>query len=547
MKRDFKAELSSLSMITETVESVLIKNKTEKRTRIKTMLAVEEVATRLIEHSLPGSKITLSIRSLLDDVTIIMTAPGEKTDFVFGESELRIDSEMVGPESESLIRNIVLKSFSSDLQHQYKAGSNIVRLKTARSPKAFLYQTLAAVAAAIVLGLLMSHLCPEKVNIWIAANILGTAQTLFMNGLKMVVAPVVFLSITGSITQFSDLRDVGRIGIKVIVMYFLTSVIAVSVGISAFLIFRPGDPALAAMVQTAADIAANEPVTVSIADIIKGIVPANFLKSFVENDMLQLIFLAVISGITLNSLGEKGNPVKKMFDSLYEFFMKMTNLFIKAVPAIVFCSVCSTIISAGFGSIRSVLSIFLLCILGYLTMAAVYCIIVAIIGRVNPLIMLRKYSNTMLQVFSLSSSNASISLNMEACDKKLGVSPKLYTLSIPLGAMLNMDGLCIDLSVMALSLAHVFGVQLSLSQLVQVAVTIIIISMGMPGLPGIVLVGLTMLLPSLGVPVEAISLIMGIYAILDMFETVSNCLGDVSVTVAVSRTEGLLDEKVFRA
>ncbi len=547
MKQNFKAELSSLPMIVETIEGALLKSKTEKGTRIKTMLAAEESAAKLIEHSSPDAVLSLSIQQMLDDVTIMMAVPGEKADFVFDESPSGIDPEMVGPESESLIRNIILKSFSGDVQFQYKAGRNIVRLRTARSKKAFLYQTLAALAAAVVLGMMMERLCPEQVNAWIADNILGTVQTLFMNGLKMVVAPVVFLSIAGSIAQFSDLRDVGRIGIKVIAVYFMTSVIAVTAGITLFLVFQPGDPAIASMVVNAADMTAQDVAMVSIADTIKGIVPDNFLKSFVDSDMLQLIFLAVLSGMVLNSMGGKGDSLKRMFDSLYEFFMKITNLFIKAVPIMVFCSVCATLMRGGLGSMQSVMSVFLLCILGYLTMAAVYCLLVAGIGRINPLTMLRKYAGTMLQVFSLSSSNASISLNMEACDKKLGVSPKLYTLSIPLGATLNMDGLCIGLSVMSLSLAHIFGAQLSPYQLFQVAVTIIIISMGMPGIPGTLLVGLTMILPQLNVPVEAISLIMCIYAILDMFETVSNCLGDVSTTVVVARTEGLLDEKVFRA
>ncbi|MBR1478914.1 MAG: dicarboxylate/amino acid:cation symporter [Lachnospiraceae bacterium] len=546
MKQIFKAELSGIPTIVETIEGILLKNKTEKQTRIKTVLAVEESATRLIEHSTPGAMLSLSVRRVLDDVTITMSAPGEKTDFTFEASDFDMDPDMVGPETESLIRNIVLKSFSGDIQYKHKAGANIVRLKTARSPRAFLYQTLSAIAAAVVFGMLLNLLCPEQTNAWIAANILGTVQTLFMNGLKMVVAPVVFLSITASITQFSDLRDVGRIGAKVIFLYFVTSVIAVAIGIAYSLFFQPGDPALAAMVSVSADTTVSETVTPSVVDTIKGIVTPNFLKSFVENDMLQLIFLAVLSGVALNSLGEKGDPVKRMFDALYEFFMKITDLFIRAVPIMVFCSVCSTLMTAGLMSIRSVLSIFFLSLFGFFTMGVVYCLFVAVIGRLNPLTMLRKYSSTMLQVFSLSSSNASISLNMEACDKKLGISPKLYTLSIPLGATLNMDGLCINLSVMALSLAHIFGVQMNLSQLVQVALTIIIISMGMPGIPGTVLIGLTMLLSQINVPVEAISLIMGIYAILDMFETASNCLGDVSATVVVARTEGMLDEKVFR-
>ena len=547
MQQSCNAEIASLPMIVKDIEEMLLALKTEKKTRIKTLLAAEESAARLIEHSVPGSQLRLSVRRVLDDVTIVMRTPGERIDFVYDAPKLEIDQETVGPEAESLIRNIVLKSFTKDIRYQNKAGWSIVTLNTARSPRAFLYQTLVALAAAVVVGLLMRLIFSEGVNGYVAANVLGTMQTLFMNGLKLVVAPVVFLSIAGSITQFSDLRDVGRIGAKVIALYFMTSVIAVAVGIGYSLIFRPEDPALAAMVSGTATVEVSASTSVSLLDTLKGIVPDNFLRSFVENNMLQLIFLAILSGIVLNSLGEKGAPVKRMFDALYEFFMKITELFIRLVPVMVFCSLASTLMMAGLGSIRSVLSIFFLVLLGLMTMAGVYCLIVAAIGRVNPLTMLRKYASTLLQVFSLSSSNASISLNMEACDRKLGVSPKLYTLSIPLGATLNMDGLCVNLSVMTLALAHVFGVRLEFSQLIQVGLTIIIISMGMPGIPGTALIGLTMILSQVGVPLEAISLIMGIYAILDMFETASNCLGDVSMTVAIARTEGLLDEKVFRA
>lgn len=546
MKQDFSADASSLPLITGIIEETLKKKKTEKHTRTRTLLAAEESAARLIEHSKPGSKLRLSIRRVFDDVTITMTVPGEAFDFVSDTPDLVFDQETVGPESESMIRSIVLKSFSGGIRYQNTAGRNIVRLTMARSPRAFLYQTLAAFVAAIVLGLLMRLVFAEETNAWIASNILGTLQTMFMNGLKLVVAPVVFLSIAGSMTQFSNLRDVGRIGGKVIAIYFLTSVIAVTVGIGYSLILQPGDPALAATVTGTASAGAASG-NASILDTVKGIVPDNFLKSFVENNMLQLIFLAIISGAALNALGEKGAPVKRMFDALYEFFMKITGMFVKLVPLMVFCSLGSTLLTAGLESVVSVLSIAGTVLLGFLTMAGVYCVLVAVIGRVNPLTMLRKYTGTMLQVFSLSSSNASISLNMDACGKKLGVSPKLYTLSIPLGATLNMDGLCVNLSVMALALARVFGVQLDLSQLIQVALTIVVISMGMPGIPGTALIGLTMILSQLNVPLEAIGLIMGIYAILDMFETASNCLGDVSTTVAVARTENLLDETVFRS
>ena len=193
----------------------------------------------------------------------------------------------------------------------------------------------------------------------------------------------------------------------------------------------------------------------------------------------------------------------------------------------------------------SVMSIFLTDLLGFALMGVVYCLLLLLLGKVNPLVLVKKYAGTMLQVFSLSSSNASISLNMDACDKKLGISPKLYSFSIPLGATLNMDGLCVNLTIVSLALARAFGIQLSFGDLLSMGLTVIVISMGMPGIPGTLLIGLTMILSQLRVPVEAISLIMGIYAIIDMFETASNCLGDVTVTAIVARNEKMMDEKVF--
>ncbi len=540
----FEAKKDRISDIINTIENELTKWRVENKTKVKTMLAAEESVAMLIEHASPEAKVVLSFRRLFDDVTISLATPGEKFDLAFSSSEMAFDEETIGPESEELIRNIVLKSFAEGVRFHHNAGQNMIRLTTARSPKSTLYQTLIAFALSILLGIVMRLLVSDRVNEWISVNLLGTLQIIFMNGLKMIVAPVVFLSLVGSVAQFSNLRDVGRIGIKTVAIYFTTSLIAVSVGIGFYLIFKPGDPMLASAVSLGADPVASEGA-VSLAETLKGIVPDNFLKSFVENNMLQLIFLAIISGVAINGIGEKGIPIRNMFDSLNVFFMKITSMFIKLVPLIVFCSMLSTILTAGPQAFYSVLPIFVLVLLCMVTMMLIYCLMVALISRLNPWILIKKYSSTMLQVFSLSSSNASISLNMDACGKKLGISPKIYNLTIPLGATLNMDGLCTNLSVQSLALAGIFGIVLSPSQLVQVALTIVIISMGMPGIPGTALIGLAMLLSQLGVPIEAMSLIMGIYAILDMFETASNCLGDVCTTLVVAKTENMLDESIY--
>ena len=541
----FEAAPTEIPAILQTVEEHLTKWHTEQKTRAKTLLAAEESLTRLVGHSDKKARVRLEMHRILGDIRILLSVKGEPFPFLDETPGLLSPEEADDADAENAIRNAILRSYARDVRYKHTNGKNRVSILTARSPMSFLYQTLGAFAAAILFGIVMKNLVSEAANAWIVSNVLSQVQTVFMNALKMVVAPVVFLSIVGSIAQFSDLRDVGRIGGKVLLIYVITSVIAVGVGMGAFALFRPGDPSLRAMLpdRLQAEIAPVDHV--SLLETLVGAMPGNFLKAFVENNMLQLILLAVITGVAMNAVGEKGDPARKLFGSLNEIFMHITGMFVKLVPLIVFCSMLSTILSTGPEALSRVLSIMGTLLAGYFCMGIVYCLLIAVLGRLNPFVLLKKYMGTMLQVFSLSSSNASISLNMDVCGKKLGISKRLYSLSIPLGATLNMDGLCINLAIVGLSLANVFGVIPGGAMIVQMAVTIIIISMGMPGIPGTALIGLAMILPQLHVPVEAIGLIMGIYALADMFETVNNCLGDVSATLIVAKSEKLIDEKVY--
>ena len=544
-RQEYKADLGELSNIMEFVESFLSEAKLDKASRVRLTLAAEESVVNLINHSDGGIIVLNARKPLLKNPELIFSTKGKAFDFTYDIPGLGTDVEVMGEESEEIIRNIILNSVSQSFEYKNKKGRNIVRIAVGDTGHTTLLMTIIAVVSAIVLGILMNSFLPASACDWINANILSNIQTIFMNGLKMVVAPVVFFSIAGSVSNFSNMTDVGRIGGKVVLFYFVTSVIAVCVGITYFMIFKPGDPSLAATVQIGEAAETTVQAAPSIIGTIVGIVPSNFAKAFVENDMMQLIFLGVVFGLGVSAGGEKTRGIKTFMEGVLEVLLFITGLFVKMVPLIVFCSMLSTMLGVGMRAFVSVLSIFFTIIFGMFTMMVIYCMIQFFIGHLNPLVMLKKYAGTMIQVFGLSSSNASISINMEACDKKLGISPKLYSLSIPLGATLNMDGMCVDVSIFALSLAHIFGTEFGMGELVKLAVTIIIISMGMPGIPGTALIGITMLLSQLNVPVESMGLIMGIFPIVDMFETVNNCLGDVSVTAVVAKMENLLDEKVF--
>lgn len=293
-------------------------------------------------------------------------------------------------------------------------------------------------------------------------------------------------------------------------------------------------------------LATSKTLNISIKDTIVGIVPTNFLSPFLESNMLQLIFLAVVCGIATGLIGKYSAMLTGFFQACNDLFLKITTMFIRVMPIAVFCSISSMILMMGSKSVLTLLSMFGTFLFGLSCMMAVYCMMMVILARLNPLLLLRKYAPVMLQVFSMSSSNASIPIKMEACEKKLGISNRVFSLSIPLGATLNKDGTCIHLVIFALALAKIYGVPIGGGMLLSVIVSIVMLAMGAPGMPGAGLICLSVLLTQMNVPVEAIGLVMGIDPLIGMFLCMSNCLGDAVVTSIVAKSEGQMNMEVYR-
>ena len=214
-------------------------------------------------------------------------------------------------------------------------------------------------------------------------------------------------------------------------------------------------------------------------------------------------------------------------------------------PLAVFCSILSMVLKTGPASLLSLLSMFGTFLFGLAMMIAVYCLILIIFG-LNPIWFFNRYAPYMVQVFSIASSNASISLNMEACKKELAIAPDIYSLSIPLGATINMDGTCVLMAVQALTLAQIYGVNVPVSAMLGLAISIILMSIGAPGVPGSGVIILSMLLSQIGVPVEGVALVMGIGPLIGMFISMCNCLGDVVVTTVVAKSEKMINLASFQ-
>ena len=509
------------------------------------MLITEEVISTLISHGENAQVMQLSVRRIFEDITIEVSINGSEFPFESTlQSNKKFDIEDFGPDAEQMIRSSILRSVVDDLKYRHRSGINYVRITVVRSKKAMLYKTLFAMTLAIIIGIVLRMLAPAAFCDMFSNNILIPIKTMFMNALKMIVAPVVFFSIVSCVGQFGNLSEMSKIGGRIMSLYLVTTVIAAVSGIVIFYLFQPGTPS-AAMAGTSADTIAAQQINVSFKDTIVNIVPSNFIKPFLEANMLQLIFLAVICGIAVGMIGKYSKMLSDLFTGCNELFLKITVIFVQFMPLAAFCSILSMILQTGTDALLSVISIFIVLLLGLATMMAVYCIML-IIFRLNPIPFCKKYAPTMLQVFSMASSNAALPLNIDAC-KKLGVSPKVYSLSLPLGATVNMDGTCIYLSIVSLGLARIYGIDIPTAALFSVFISILVLSVGAPGVPGSGLICLSVLLTQLGVPVEAVGLVMGIDPLVGMLRCMSNCLGDVSVSCMVAKKEGILDIELYKS
>ena len=510
----------------------------------RAVLAAEEAAGSLAAHAEEGADLSVRFRSFLGHVTVELTSKGDRYSVSESMGPKDLLSEDLDDSAQEMLRGLLLKSIAEDLRYRHSFGKNVICVTVLRSKRAFLYQTLGAMGLAIVVGLILSALGFQQFNSMANTYVLLPVKTMYMNALKMVVAPVVFFSIVSCIVQFSDISELGRMGSRVISLYLLTTVIATAVGIGVFYLLKPGSPLPSETAMEAAKSITSQTMNVSIKDLIVNFIPSDFLQPFVSSDTLQLIFLAVICGIAAGQIGRFSDKVKELFEAFNDLFLKITSIIVRFMPAAVFCSVCSMILNTGFKTILSVLAMFGTFVLGLAVMMLVYSLILAVVGKISPLPFLKSYPQSMVQVFSMASSSASIPINMEACDK-MGIAKKLYSLSIPLGATVNMDGTCVYLAVFSLALAKTYGVAITGASMIALIFTIIVLSIGAPGVAGSGLICLSVLLAQIGIPTEAVGLIMGIDALVGMFRCMSNCTGDVAMSLVVARQENLLDSNRY--
>lgn len=543
---DFNCSLSSIEPAIKFIEKELTE-KISSKTLARTLLIAEEVLCATIENaSSEDDKLSVKLISTPLGREIRIAAKGRSFDIGYVQKNI-IDSD--DEETRAVLSQLFERVMGENLVIRNNRGVNVSIIKISVSRYKQLIITIGALILGIAVGLIMKSAVPDSVNAAVDENFFTPVNTMFLNALKMVVAPLVLFSIASSIAEFTDMKALGRIAGKVITSYMITSLIAIMLGLGVYHLIPIGDPALKSAVTdaAAATVAKGEGVTASVKDTIVGVVPSDIINPFLNADMLQIIFIAAMIGLAVGASGGKLKFMRIFLNDAYAVFSKMTAMIIHVMPLSIFCAMAKMVLAMKTENLINVFAWVPTIYLADVIMIVVYALIILIIGRLNPLIFFKKYYTAMLAAFTFASSNPVLPTSMELCGSRLGISKKIYSFSLPLGATINMDGGCITQVISALFMAKIFGIPINGSVILSLVLAIFVLSVGAPGVPGGALVCISILLPQIGIPAEAISIIMGLYSIVGMMQTCVNVTGDAAVTLAVARSEKLVDLEVYNA
>ena len=404
-----------------------------------------------------------------------------------------------------------------------------------------------ALLAGAVFGIVLCYMVPSghvKDDI-IVEGILYVVGQGFIRLMKMLVVPLVFCSLVCGSMAIGDTKKLGTVGVRTLIFYLFTTALAITVALSVGNIINPGIGLdMSAIKSNAAEV--EEMAATSLSDTILNIIPDNPLNSLASGNMLQIIVFALIVGIILAKLGERTETVGNFFSQFNDIMMDMTTGVMKLAPIGVFCLIARTFAGLGLDAFLPLLKY-----MGAVLLAlAVQCLVVyqvflKVFTGLSPIKFLKKFAPVMAFAFSTATSNATIPLSIDTLHRKMGVSKKISSFTIPLGATINMDGTAIMQGVAVVFAAQAFHIDLTMADFLTVIATATLASIGTAGVPSVGLITLSMVFNSVGLPVEAIGLIMGIDRILDMTRTAVNITGDAVCTAIVAKQDGALDRTKF--
>lgn len=370
--------------------------------------------------------------------------------------------------------------------------------------------------------------------------------TIFIRLITMVVIPLVFASLVLGTASLGNIKQLGRIGLKTFLYYTITTAIAISIGLMLANVLEPGagmDAEVRSSLMQNFEGIAKEKIANSkdknVIDMLVSIIPTNPIAAMASNDMLGLIFFSISLGIAITYIPEeKSKGFINGIQVLNDAVVHLVHLIMKFAPYGVFALMASVVAKFGVDILFTLLNYSLVVTLGLVIhILFTYGLSIRFLGKVSPLFFFKNMREVLLLAFTTSSSNATLPLNMDTVNEKFGVPAKISSFVLPLGATINMDGTALYQGVAAVFIAQVYGIDLTLTDQLMILLTATMASVGAAGIPGAGLITLTVILQTIGIPVEGIALILGVDRVLDMCRTVVNVSGDASCALYIAQSE----------
>ena len=371
-------------------------------------------------------------------------------------------------------------------------------------------------------------------------GLFDTVGQIFVRSLRLLVVPLVFVSLVLGTASLGKNSRMGLMAGKTIGLYLMTTCIAISLALLASSIIKPG----VGMLDAAATFTGSE--APSLKQTIINIFPTNPIQAMADGNMLQIIIFSILMGIALSRIGEAGEVVYRVFESLDAVIMRMVLILIHLAPYGIFALLTKLFTQLGYEALwKLIFYVFTFVLVLILHLTLVYGGLVKFVAKLNPIKFLSNVRPAMVFAFSTASSAATLPVTLRTAEKRLGVDNSVGSFVLPLGATINMDGTAIMQGVATAFIAQAYGIDLSFTDYLMVILTATLASIGTAGVPGVGLIMLSMVLDQVGLPVEGIALIIGVDRLLDMLRTSVNIAGDSMVATLVSKSEGLFNKEIF--
>lgn len=530
----------SYSEDVDRLKAGLIAVKVPEKEIIRTELLLEEIFYSFAEHKPDGCSATVIIQKRFGDINLQLTVQGEDFNPIIDNSEWTEDDA-------NYFRGMILKANRQHLSYARKNGNNIVTIRVHRASTDPLRNIVLAIVLGIATGYVLENMLDPSLVIEIDDLFLETLQGMFMDALGMMAAPMIFSAIVLGITEMADASDVGRIAGKFAFISFLIVGVSSFVCMVAGLALFPGDMSEMLAAIPKGTTGGTTVQAFSFRSMIAGIVPKNLVLPFTGQNILQTLFLAVFSGIIMNKMGAKAQVAKDIVSFLNKFAEEVMNVIVRFVPLIVYLSMISLVFKSNLNSMLSIGKI----IVGELLFIPVFWVIASVFilfgGKASPLPFVKKIAAYSPLVLFMSSSNTALPYTLKLASEKLGIAPKLGLFTIPVGIQITCAGSCADYVFCAVMMARVYGIELTVGTVATLIFTATLMAAATPPGPGGGIIGIGVVFASIGVPLEAVSLVLCILPITDMFCTVTNVCCDTAATLVLALSEKMTDLKTYMA